>query len=94
VTLTEFYKLAFMGACSYCMRTTWVARFKHPLHPTHEVHYCFICSKVSPMCTTGDQRLFLAAVGEVLDALKPPKKPRQPKVEGPHVHPMRPRRAK
>lgn len=92
MTLTEFYKLSAHGACHYCMRTTWVARFKHPLHPTTEVHYCFVCSKLSPMCSTGDQRVFLGAIGELLDAIKPPRKPKAPRGEGPSVHPMRPRR--
>lgn len=93
MTLEQFRKTAFQGECSNCYRHTLVGKFLHPLHQQVSVDYCYVCSKLAPMCTTGDSRIFLAATSLLIDAIKPPKKPRQPKTEGPSVHPMRPRRS-
>lgn len=96
MTLDQFRKQAHQGHCTSCNRTTLVMGWQNAIHtrPGEVIDLCFVCSNIPSACAQHNDynRGALGAISLLLDVLKPPKKPRQPKTEGPAVHPMRPRK--
>lgn len=93
MTLDQFRKEATHGTCHCCYRVSFIRTYMAA--GGQQVSYCFVCSNTSgALGLPSELKPILAALSMVLDTLKPPKKPKQPKTEGPAVHPMRPRRAR
>lgn len=77
--LDQFRKGANLGFCRVCRRQTLI-----------QVDHCFICATTpgAIYVSTSEGMVMLAAMSLMIDTLKPPKKPKQPKLEGPVVRPM------